>query len=141
MLDLLLQRFAMSTVEALAAEEPQDCAVCFEVLTEACPVRKLSCGHAFHHGCIAQWLLRRAACPLCQSEEEAPEGEKQPFLMDMGHQEVAQFVSELEDIFRAIHAGVSAWEVEKRVVLGRRRLCCGDLRPGLQPVRHPRLRG
>lgn len=34
---------------------------------EACPVRKLSCGHSFHHACIAEWLLRRASCPLCKS--------------------------------------------------------------------------
>jgi len=103
-----------TTAEVLAATEypAEDCAVCFEVLGEAagqatCPVRKLSCGHQFHHACIAQWLLRNASCPLCKSDETPEEPGKELFQIDLSHQEMAQFVHELEDIFRAIHAGVS----------------------------------
>eukprot|EP00434_Breviolum_minutum_P039181 symbB.v1.2.034783.t2/scaffold4552.1/size38125/3 len=98
-----------TTAEALTATEypAEDCAVCFEVLGEACPVRKLSCGHSFHHACIAEWLLRRASCPLCKSDETPEEPGKELFQIDLSHQEMAQFVHELEDIFRAIHVGVS----------------------------------
>ncbi|CAK9075449.1 unnamed protein product [Durusdinium trenchii] len=89
------------------AERPEDCAVCLEVLGEACPVRKLSCGRSFHHACVAQWLLRRASCPLCKSDPSQTRPENQPFRIDLSHQEMAQFVHEIEDIFRAIHVGVS----------------------------------
>eukprot|EP00435_Cladocopium_sp_Y103_P033154 s2830_g8.t1 len=82
-----------TTAEVLAATEypAEDCAVCFEVLGEAagqatCPVRKLSCGHQFHHSCIAQWLLRNASCPLCKSDETPEEPGKELFQIDLSHQ-------------------------------------------------------
>ncbi|KAI0332587.1 hypothetical protein GY45DRAFT_457694 [Cubamyces sp. BRFM 1775] len=36
------------------------------------PLRLLSCGHAFHKGCIDQWLGRRARCPCCNLCVELP---------------------------------------------------------------------
>eukprot|EP00931_Biecheleriopsis_adriatica_P091981 TRINITY_DN65823_c0_g1_i1.p1 TRINITY_DN65823_c0_g1~~TRINITY_DN65823_c0_g1_i1.p1 ORF type:complete len:333 (-),score=60.07 TRINITY_DN65823_c0_g1_i1:46-903(-) len=76
----------------------------------ACPTRRLACGHGFHHACIQEWLLRKASCPLCKTatgdQAETCSADSQPFLINLGHQEMAQFVHELEDIFRAIHAGI-----------------------------------
>eukprot|EP00411_Alexandrium_monilatum_P109255 CAMPEP_0175688302 /NCGR_PEP_ID=MMETSP0097-20121207/28811_1 /TAXON_ID=311494 /ORGANISM="Alexandrium monilatum, Strain CCMP3105" /LENGTH=401 /DNA_ID=CAMNT_0016995315 /DNA_START=1 /DNA_END=1204 /DNA_ORIENTATION=+ len=96
----------------------EECPVCFEAMGGACPQRKLSCGHSFHHACIQRWLQRNATCPLCKSaapehEESSGEGGGEgggaaprphpAFHIDMGHQEMAQVVHELEDIFRAVH--------------------------------------
>jgi hypothetical protein len=29
-------------------------------------VRMLPCIHAYHRACIDQWLVKKAACPVCQ---------------------------------------------------------------------------
>lgn len=50
-----------SNAEVIRSSDPQAAG------QATCPVRKLSCGHQFHHACIAQWLLRNASCPLCKS--------------------------------------------------------------------------
>merc|ERR1719436_1437851 len=90
----------------------EECSVCFEEMGGSCPLRRLSCGHGFHHACIQRWLQRNATCPLCKSATPAGEGAEgagtegeqaprpAPFHIDMGHQEMAQVVRELEDIFR-----------------------------------------
>mmetsp|Transcript_56534 Transcript_56534/g.165322 ORF Transcript_56534/g.165322 Transcript_56534/m.165322 type:complete len:352 (-) Transcript_56534:69-1124(-) len=97
---------------ASAAFPLEECPVCFEAMGGACPQRKLSCGHTFHHACIQRWLQRNATCPLCKSATPELEGEgggaaqaprPTPFHIDLGHQEMAQVVHELEDIFRAVH--------------------------------------
>ncbi|KAK9467021.1 hypothetical protein V1512DRAFT_261750 [Lipomyces arxii] len=45
------------------------CAICLEQLEEKDSVRGLTCGHAFHAGCIEPWLTaRRACCPLCKAD-------------------------------------------------------------------------
>jgi len=92
-----------------AAAELEECPVCFEVMGGACPMRRLACGHAFHHGCIQRCLERTARCPVCRTaaadgelDGEAPVAAA-PFRIDLGHQEMAQMVHELEDIFRAVH--------------------------------------
>merc|ERR1719215_1764403 len=74
-----------------------------ELMEGAVPVRKLACGHGFHASCIQRWLRKNASCPLCKAETppvETPE----TFKVDLGHQEMAQIMTELEDIFLAVHA-------------------------------------
>jgi len=42
------------------------CAICIDTLEEDDDIRGLTCGHAFHAGCLDPWLTsRRACCPLC----------------------------------------------------------------------------
>ncbi|KAL5207287.1 hypothetical protein ABZP36_031722 [Zizania latifolia] len=45
------------------------CIVCLEGLEATDEVRRLgNCAHAFHRGCIDQWIdLGRVTCPLCRS--------------------------------------------------------------------------
>mmetsp|Transcript_84932 Transcript_84932/g.230115 ORF Transcript_84932/g.230115 Transcript_84932/m.230115 type:complete len:278 (-) Transcript_84932:121-954(-) len=74
---------------------------------EACPIRKLACGHRFHHACIQRWLQQNATCPLCKADAPAPDA-RAPFKVDLGHQEMAQIMTELEDIFLAVHACAGA---------------------------------
>ena len=40
-----------------------ECSIC---LGRHGALRRLSCGHAFHRGCIRRWLRRGSGCPLCR---------------------------------------------------------------------------
>jgi hypothetical protein len=56
------------------------CAICIDTLEQDDDIRGLTCGHAFHAGCLDPWLTsRRACCPLCKADyyvpKPRPEGE------------------------------------------------------------------
>jgi len=49
------------------------CAICIDNLEGDDDVRGLTCGHAFHAGCLDPWLTsRRACCPLCKADYYVP---------------------------------------------------------------------
>ncbi|QSZ29290.1 hypothetical protein DSL72_003803 [Monilinia vaccinii-corymbosi] len=59
------------------------CAICIDTLEDDDDVRGLTCGHAFHAGCLDPWMTsRRACCPLCKADyftpKPRPEGEPEP---------------------------------------------------------------
>jgi hypothetical protein len=62
-------------------DHPGDtCAICIDTLEDDDDIRGLTCGHAFHAGCLDPWLTsRRACCPLCKADyfipKPRPEGE------------------------------------------------------------------
>lgn len=58
----------------LAGVEAGDaCAICLDTLDDDDEVRGLTCGHAFHAGCLDPWLTsRRASCPLCKADYYIP---------------------------------------------------------------------
>ncbi|KAH8650686.1 hypothetical protein BGZ61DRAFT_375647 [Ilyonectria robusta] len=44
------------------------CVICLEAMRDSDTVRRLSCRHSFHSGCIASWYLtHHYTCPLCIS--------------------------------------------------------------------------
>merc|ERR1712000_40590 len=57
-----------------ALQAPGDaCAICIEPLEDDEDIRGLTCGHAFHAGCVDPWLTsRRACCPLCKADYYVP---------------------------------------------------------------------
>jgi len=49
------------------------CAICLDTLEDDDEIRGLTCGHAFHAGCLDPWLTsRRASCPLCKKDYYIP---------------------------------------------------------------------
>ncbi len=64
----------------LLASPGDSCAICLDTIENDDDVRGLTCGHAFHAGCLDPWLTsRRACCPLCKADyfipKPRPEGE------------------------------------------------------------------
>ncbi|CAE8721382.1 unnamed protein product [Polarella glacialis] len=54
------------------------CTICLDVVAPTQPARKLSCGHAFHAGCISSWWKCRlqsshgkVSCPSCRTDLKA----------------------------------------------------------------------
>lgn len=63
------------------------CAICIDTLEDDDEVRGLTCGHAFHAGCLDPWLTgRRACCPLCKADyyvaKPRPEGEPEVTVLE-----------------------------------------------------------
>ena len=59
--------------EVAEASPGDTCAICIDNLDEDDEVRGLTCGHAFHVGCVDPWLTsRRACCPLCKADYYVP---------------------------------------------------------------------
>lgn len=63
----------MAATADLLASPGDSCAICLETLEDDDDVRGLTCGHAFHAGCLDPWLTsRRACCPLCKADYYVP---------------------------------------------------------------------
>ncbi len=43
------------------------CTICINGLSNETPIRVFPCLHAFHVGCVDEWITKyRASCPMCQ---------------------------------------------------------------------------
>ena len=45
-----------------------DCTICFEPIDERTGSATLSCGHIYHFGCLARWILKTQTCPYCRHQ-------------------------------------------------------------------------
>lgn len=62
-----------STANELLQNPGDACAICIDTLEDEDEIRGLTCGHAFHAGCLDPWLTsRRACCPLCKADYYVP---------------------------------------------------------------------
>jgi hypothetical protein len=59
-----LERFTFDP--SLNNTEQDQCMVCLDEFQKGDDLRKLSCAHIFHCGCMDEWLLRSGICPLCK---------------------------------------------------------------------------
>jgi hypothetical protein len=50
-----------------------DCSICFETIDERTGSARLSCGHLYHFGCLARWVLKNQNCPYCRHQTNAYE--------------------------------------------------------------------
>ncbi len=50
-----------------------ECSICFESIDERTGSARLSCGHLYHFGCLARWVLKNKTCPYCRHETNAYE--------------------------------------------------------------------
>lgn len=58
----------IAVTPGLLADPGDICAICIGTMEQEHNIRGLTCGHAFHVGCIDPWLTsRRACCPLCKT--------------------------------------------------------------------------
>ena len=56
-----------------AGDDDEDlCAICIQQMKEGDSVRRFSCRHCFHAGCVDNWLVRRLSCPLCLAIVDLP---------------------------------------------------------------------
>ena len=55
-----------------------DCSICFDAIAAATGSATLSCGHQFHLGCVARWLMMNESCPYCRHAPTEHERVAQP---------------------------------------------------------------
>jgi len=63
-----------------------DCAVCYEKVSESTGHCTLSCKHSFHIACLTRWSVETPNCPMCRnplSVTEAPAKQLPLFMGDM----------------------------------------------------------
>ena len=44
------------------------CSICQDNIDKNVIIRKIECGHKFHHECIDKWLETNSFCPICRYE-------------------------------------------------------------------------
>ncbi|KAH9386371.1 uncharacterized protein NEMAJ01_1267 [Nematocida major] len=67
--------------EVAADGDEGQCSICMQNIIAEEIVRKIRCSHAFHSGCVTEWLLKYSnECPLCRKEavESAEEPAAEP---------------------------------------------------------------
>lgn len=47
------------------SETGEECSICTDSLNSG-DIKKLSCGHKFHLGCIERWSQENQTCPVCR---------------------------------------------------------------------------
>ncbi|KAL9184630.1 hypothetical protein ACHAXT_012600 [Thalassiosira profunda] len=53
--------------------EESMCTICLLSVEDGERIADLSCGHLYHADCLAEWILKKNSCPLCQNPEIAKE--------------------------------------------------------------------
>ena len=102
--------------------DPGDiCAICISTMEQDHDIRGLTCGHAFHIGCIDPWLTaRRACCPLCKTdyytpksvprgEETEPERPGRVFLAPRPGDGLSYALFESQRVRRGRRAAAATW--------------------------------
>jgi len=95
-----------------------DCTICFEPIDERTGSATLSCGHLFHFGCLARWILKNQTCPYCRHTtnafetihaDEEPDDESEYESTEISEEEV-------ESALRWVRVGPGHWRTFPRVI-------------------------
>lgn len=65
----------ISTTDDQSADANMEnvCLICMVALDEGEKIGDLSCGHSYHVDCLKEWLKRKNACPLCNTQVANPQ--------------------------------------------------------------------
>jgi hypothetical protein len=89
-----------------------DCSICFETIDEGTGSARLSCGHLYHFGCLARWVLKNKTCPYCRHETNAYETiQEDNESDDESEYEDAESQSIEEPSLRWIRVGPGHWRI------------------------------
>ena len=93
-----------------------DCSICLEKVDETTGSATLSCGHLFHFGCLARWILKNETCPYCRHQtnafESIQESDDEETLSDDESQSIEQAPS-----LRWIRVGPGHWRIFEDAVV------------------------
>ncbi len=94
-----------------------DCTICFEQIDERTGSANLSCGHIFHFGCLARWMLKNETCPYCRHEANTYETIANDECEDDATESDAESQSiEREHSLRWIRVGPGHWRIFENAI-------------------------
>lgn len=94
-----------------------DCTICFEPINERTGSATLSCGHLFHFGCLARWILKNQTCPYCRHSANAFETIHQDQESDSESEyESTEISNEEEPSLRWVRIGPGRWRTFPHVM-------------------------
>lgn len=99
-----------------------DCTICFEPIDERTGSATLSCGHIYHFGCLARWILKTQTCPYCRHQTNAFEtiGQDEESDAEGDSEDESTEISDAEDeherSFQWIRIGPGHWRTFPRLI-------------------------
>ena len=88
-----------------------ECTICLESIDERTGSATLSCGHIYHFGCLARWILKTQTCPYCRHETNSFETIRQDEEADTESEYESTAVSDNENLptLRWVRIGPGRW--------------------------------
>jgi hypothetical protein len=92
-----------------------ECTICLESIDERTGSATLSCGHIYHFGCLARWILKTQSCPYCRHETNAFETIRQDEEADAESEHESTVISE-DPSLRWVRIGPGHWRTFPRLI-------------------------
>lgn len=93
-----------------------ECTICLELIDERTGSATLSCGHIYHFGCLARWILKTQTCPYCRHETNTFETIHQDTESDTESEYENTIASENEPSLRWVRVGPGHWRTFPRLI-------------------------
>jgi hypothetical protein len=96
-----------------------ECTICFEAIDERTGSATLSCGHIYHFGCLARWILKTQTCPYCRHETNAFETiqqDEEPESESESEYESTVISHEENHSLRWVRVGPGRWRTFPRLI-------------------------
>lgn len=92
-----------------------ECTICLESIDERTGSATLSCGHIYHFGCLARWILKTQSCPYCRHETNTFETIRQDEEADTESEYESTAISE-DASLRWVRIGPGHWRTFPRLI-------------------------